>query len=99
MEDKDEGVKMSYVELNEEQKIQVGEGKSVRNILIRFDDGEEDGRPVSRVYGFNVIKREGESALDILEAHLKKCLIMLDKHKTAENNAVESLESPEKSDT
>lgn len=97
MEDKEEGVVVKRLDLTPVQQAQLPQGHSVHNIEIRFDDGFEGGRPVSRIYSFGVVKPEGASSTLILRRHLEKCLIMLDKHGMAQNKALQSLESDLKS--
>ncbi len=57
--------------------IEVSETKQFK-IAIRFQDGEIDGKPHDRVYGFAVEAKSEDEAKEILNRHLTKCLEKLD---------------------
>ena len=58
--------------------VEVLETKQFK-ILCRFQDGEVDGKPHDRVYGFAIEAKSEPEAKEILRRHLAKCLLELEK--------------------
>ena len=64
--------------MSENNGVEVLETKQFK-LLIRFADGEKDGKPHDRVYGFALDAKSEGHAKQTLRGHLLKCVEELDK--------------------
>ena len=58
--------------------VEVLESKQFK-MVIRFADGEKDGKPHDRAYGFAIEANSENQARQTLRKHLLKCVEELDK--------------------
>jgi len=64
--------------MSENNGVEVLETKQFK-LLIRFADGEKDGKPHDRAYGFAIEAKSEIQARQILRKHLLQCVEELDK--------------------
>lgn len=67
--------------------VEVAQSKQFK-LVVRFNDGEKDGRPHDRVYGFAVEADSEAQAKLILRKHLLKCVEELDKDNLREAQGI-----------
>ena len=64
--------------MSENNGVEVLETKQFK-LLIRFADGEKDGKPHDRAYGFAIEAKSELQARQTLRKHLLQCVGELDK--------------------